>query len=88
MSKMKRVMPLASSKNAMLLLQEGGSNKLKRVNISIKKTDKLISTFKCKSIRCTLANDHLHCGISWSPLRYSYLLSLVFGLDRITIIRS
>ena len=53
-----------------------------QLNISIRKTNKLINTLKSKSIRYTAKNDHLYYDISvWSALRYSHLLALVLYSD-------
>ena len=60
--------------NALSLLQ---------MNVSILKTNKLMQTFKVKSIRCNAPNDVLHYEIgNHSRLRYSHLLSLVLYSDR------
>ena len=53
-----------------------------QINISIKKTNKLMNTFKCKSVRCCAPRDQLHYKIAnWSPLKYSHLLALVLYSD-------
>ena len=55
-----------------------------QINISITKADKLMATFRAKSIRGYLSgvNHSLHYEIQiYSPLKYSQLLSLVLYTD-------